>query len=144
VLYAGGDFVILDFEGEPAVSPNLRRLKRSPLRDAAGMVRSFDYAAWEGLAEHVSRAGLEPEDRRRLKPWLRAWYQAASSVFLQAYFSTLGDSDILPRSKEQLSAMWPAFLLNKAVYELGYELNNRPAWVTIPLHGILLLLEDTQ
>jgi maltose alpha-D-glucosyltransferase/alpha-amylase len=136
-----GDFVIIDFEGEAAVPPNQRRIKRSPLRDVAGMVRSFDYAAWEGLEEHVRRGNLPADRRRKLEPWLREWHQAASSVYLRAYFQTMGQSEVLPRSKEQLSAMLPAFLLNKAVYELGYELNNRPAWLNIPLHGILLLME---
>jgi maltose alpha-D-glucosyltransferase / alpha-amylase len=140
VLHAGGDFVIIDFEGEPAVTPDQRRVKRSPLRDVAGMVRSFDYAAWEGLARHVGRGRLRSEGRK-LEPWLRVWHRAASTSYLQAYFRTMGKSNLLPRSEEHRSALFDAFLLNKAVYELGYELNNRPDWLDIPLQGILRLME---
>ena len=77
-------------------------------------------------------------------PWLRYWYQAVSSVYLRAYFKTMGQSEVLPRSEEELFTMLPAFLLNKAVYEVGYELNNRPAWLKIPLEGILQLVEHSR
>ena len=144
VLYTGKDFVIIDFEGEPAVPLSERRIKRCPLRDVAGMVRSFDYATWAGLDEHVNRGSLEPESRPQFDPWLRYWYQAVSSVYLRAYFKTMGQSEVLPRSEEELFTMLPAFLLNKAVYEVGYELNNRPAWLKIPLEGILQLVEHSR
>jgi maltose alpha-D-glucosyltransferase/alpha-amylase len=71
------------------------------------------------------------------EPWLRLWVQAVSSVFLRAYRQTMGESDIVPHADDELSAMLPAYLLNKAVYEVGYELNNRPFWLRIPLLGIL-------
>ncbi len=142
VLYTGKDFVILDFEGEPAVPLSERRIKRSPLRDVAGMVRSFDYATWAGLDEHVSRGSLEPESRPRFKPWLRLWRQAVSSAYLRAYLEAMASSDVLPRSDEDLFTMLRAYLLNKAVYEVGYELNNRPAWLKIPLEGILEIVGD--
>jgi maltose alpha-D-glucosyltransferase/alpha-amylase len=141
VLYTGKDFVIIDFEGEPALPLSERRIKRSPLRDVAGMVRSFDYAAWAGLDEQIQRGSLERESQSKFEPWLRLWYQAASSVYLPAYFKTMGSSEVLPRSDEELSTMLPAYLLNKAVYEIGYELNNRPAWLQIPLKSILELME---
>jgi maltose alpha-D-glucosyltransferase / alpha-amylase len=144
VLYTGKDFIIIDFEGEPALPLSERRIKRSPLRDVAGMVRSFDYAAWAGLDEHVKRGSLETEHRPKFEPWLRLWRQAASSVYLRAYFKTMGQTEVLPRADEELFAMLPAFLLNKAAYELGYELNNRPAWIKIPLEGILQLMEDVK
>jgi maltose alpha-D-glucosyltransferase/alpha-amylase len=144
VLYTGKDFVIIDFEGEPALPLSERRIKRSPLRDVAGMVRSFDYAAWAGLDEHAKRGSLEPEQRPKFEPWLRLWYQVVSGVYLRAYFQTMGQTEILPRSDEELFVMLPAFLLNKALYELGYELNNRPAWLKIPLEGILQLVERTK
>jgi len=137
VLYSGGDFVIIDFEGEPALPLRERRIKRSPLRDVAGMVRSFDYAAWAGLHDYIQRRGLGRQSLPDFEPWLRVWHQAVSSVFLRAYRETMGESEIVPHSREELSAMLPAYLLNKAVYEVGYELNNRPFWLRIPLLGIL-------
>jgi maltose alpha-D-glucosyltransferase/alpha-amylase len=137
VLHTGGDFVIIDFEGEPAVPLRERRIKRSPLRDVAGMVRSFDYAAWAGLNQYLQRNRLGRDSLPNFEPWLRFWGQAVSSVFLRAYRQTLGESDIVPRSDADLAAMLPAYLLNKAVYEVGYELNNRPFWLRIPLLGIL-------
>ena len=137
VLHFGGDFVIIDFEGEPALPLRERRIKRSPLRDVAGMIRSFDYAAWAGLYDFLQRSRLGREHLPSFEPWLRLWGQAVSSVFLRAYRQTMGESDIVPRSDDELSAMLPAYLLNKAVYEVGYELNNRPFWLRIPLLGIL-------
>ena len=141
VLYVGGDFVIIDFEGEPALPLPERRAKRSPLRDVAGMVRSFDYAARAGLQEHLRRTGLGPECSATFEPWLRWRYRAVSSVFLRAYRQTLGESAILPCGDEEFSAMLPAYLLHKGVYEIGYELNNRQAWLRIPLLGILGIVE---
>jgi len=141
ILVAGQDFVIIDFEGEPATPLSERRLKRSPLRDVAGMVRSFDYAAWAGLAAHLKRVGLENDSWRNFQPWLRLWQEAVSSVYLRAYRKTTEQSDLLPRSDEEFFVMLPAYLLHKAIYELGYELNNRPEWLRIPLLGIPQLLE---
>ena len=141
VLYTGKDFVIIDFEGEPELPLSERRIKRSSLRDVAGMVRSFHYAAWAGLHEHVKRGSLEHESLPKFEPWMRLWYQAVSSVYLNVYRKTMGPSEVLPQFAEELLTMLPAYLLNKAVYELGYELNNRQAWLHIPLEGILQLLE---
>ena len=141
VLHTGKDFVIIDFEGEPALSMSERRIKRSSLRDVAGMVRSFHYAAWAGFYEHVKRGSLEHESLPKFEPWMRLWHQTVGSVYLNAYLKTMGPSEILPQSAEELLAMLPAYLLNKAVYEVGYELNNRPAWLRIPLEGIAQFLE---
>jgi maltose alpha-D-glucosyltransferase/alpha-amylase len=141
VLYTGKDFFIIDFEGEPAVPLSERRIKRSCLRDVAGMVRSFHYAAWAGLYQQLQRGSLEEENLPTFEPWARLWYLAVSSAYLRAYFKTMGNSDILPQSEEELLVMLSAYLLNKAVYEIGYELNNRPAWLPLPLQGILQLME---
>ena len=141
VLWTGKDFIIIDFEGEPALALSERRIKSSPLRDVAGMVRSFHYAAWAGLHQHVQRGGMEAENLAKHEPWARLWYQAVSSVYLRAYLEAMKESAILPRSDDELLAMLPAYLLNKAVYEIGYELNNRPSWLAIPLQGALQLLE---
>ena len=141
VLWTGKDFVILDFEGEPAVALTERRIKRSPLRDVAGMIRSFHYAAYGGLYQHVERGSLPPENLAGFEPWARYWNRIVSGAFLRSYLQALGPSEVLPDSGEQRHLLLQAYLLNKAVYELGYELNNRPNWLRIPLQGILELME---
>jgi maltose alpha-D-glucosyltransferase/alpha-amylase len=138
VLFTGKDFVIIDFEGEPARALSERRLKRSPLRDVAGMVRSFHYAAYAGLLKHPS---VRPEDRPFLEPWLKVWYDYMSKIFLDSYRKTVGNAPFLPKKDNELALLFDAFLLEKAVYELGYELNNRPDWVIIPLRGIRYILQ---
>ncbi len=142
VLWTGKDFVILDFEGEPAVALSERRIKRSPLRDVAGMIRSFDYAAHAGLLQHVARGSLSPENSSAFALWGRFWNQTVSASFLRTYLQALGQSDLLPNTQGEFQALLRAYLLNKAMYELGYELNNRPAWLRIPLLGVLQLLGE--
>ncbi len=138
VLYTGKDFSIIDFEGEPARSVGERRIKRSPMRDVAGMIRSFHYAAHSALRAQTA-AG--PDASVRLEPWARLWYVWVSSAFLQSYLQTAAASSLLPEDREDLQVLLDVYLLDKAFYELGYELNNRPDWVGIPLTGILHLLE---
>lgn len=139
VLYTGEDFVITDFEGEPARPLSERRLKGSPLRDVAGMVRSFHYAAYASLLGKV--AGGRSEDFSSLEPWARFWYVWVSVAFLRAYLAVATRATFLPPTREERQVLLEAHLLEKAVYELGYELNNRPDWVRISLQGILELLE---
>jgi maltose alpha-D-glucosyltransferase/alpha-amylase len=136
VLYTGKDFVIIDFEGEPARPITERRLKRSPVSDVAGMLRSFNYAAIAKL-----RGGeLRPEDVPYLTRWARYWNLWVSVAFLQSHLEAAGPAGFLPQSKEELRILLDAHLLEKAVYELGYELNNRPDWVSVPISGILEML----
>jgi maltose alpha-D-glucosyltransferase / alpha-amylase len=137
VLYTGKDFVIIDFEGEPARSLSERRLKRSALVDVAGMLRSFDYAVHTVLYRAAGEAVIRPDDVPVLAPWARFWGQWAGSAFLRAYLQQAGDAPFVPRAREELARLLNALLLEKNVYELGYELNNRPEWVRIPLAGIL-------
>ena len=140
VLYTGKDFVIIDFEGEPARPLSERRLKRSPLRDVAGMLRSFHYAAEAALYQEAE-VGLVPAGRRPgLESWAEAWVRWASIAFLQAYLATAASAPFLPGGRAELKLLLDAFVLEKAIYELAYELNNRPGWVAIPLHGIRRLL----
>ncbi len=140
VLRAKNDFVLLDFEGEPARTLDERRRKQCPLKDVAGMLRSFSYAAWSGLDQYVQR---HPDSERALEPWARLWENAVSTAFLEAYRNVMAaEDDILPVSV-QADALLSAYLLEKALYELLYELNNRPAWVRIPLAGILALPKKT-
>jgi trehalose synthase-fused probable maltokinase len=127
VLWASGDWLVIDFEGEPARPLPERRRKRSPLRDVAGMLRSFAYAA---SAAAILRGIEVPED----------WEQRARAGFLDGYMGTV-DHALLPPGEEAVTRLLAIFELEKAVYELRYELDNRPDWVSIPVAGILRLLE---
>jgi maltose alpha-D-glucosyltransferase/alpha-amylase len=140
VLYTGKDFAIIDFEGEPARSLSERRIKRSPLRDVAGMIRSFHYAAHSAILQQASLA-LKPEDMPALEHWAQFWYVWVSASFLMSYFSGVEQAQLLPDDPEQLGILLDAYLLEKAIYEIGYELNNRPDWLKVPLQGILQLME---
>jgi maltose alpha-D-glucosyltransferase/alpha-amylase len=136
VLRAKNDFVLLDFEGEPARTLAERRRKQSPLKDVAGMLRSFSYAAWSGLDQYVQR---RPDRQHTLEPWARLWENAVVTQFLNTYRETAAANPALLPEPGQAQAMLNAYLLEKALYELLYELNNRPTWVRIPLSGILSL-----
>ena len=133
VLWTGKDFVIIDFEGEPARTFSERRLKRSPLRDVAGMIRSFHYAAYSSI--------MEPEFTQQrkeghLEEWAEVWYFHVTRLFLEGYLKKVGESNFIPEKQEDFNILMETFLLEKAVYELNYELNNRPDWLLIPLRGI--------
>jgi maltose alpha-D-glucosyltransferase/alpha-amylase len=138
VLRSRGDFVILDFEGEPARSLMERRAKQSPMKDVAGMLRSFSYAAYSELMRVLTR---RPGDADRLEPWARLWEQSVCSVFLHAYRLTMKAAGVVlvPTPAEAFEQLLEIYVLDKALYELMYELNNRPAWIRIPLAGILAL-----
>ncbi|HKV53727.1 MAG TPA: maltose alpha-D-glucosyltransferase [Candidatus Binataceae bacterium] len=136
VLYTGKDFVIIDFEGEPARPLTERRRKRPGLRDVAGMLRSFHYAAFGTLLEEIRGGALGGRDFASMEPWARLWQEWISWAFLKQYLETAAGSAIVPKDTAELRILLDAFVLDKAIYELGYELNNRPDWVTIPLHGI--------
>jgi maltose alpha-D-glucosyltransferase/alpha-amylase len=136
VLRSKGDFVILDFEGEPARSLAERRTKQSPLKDVAGMLRSFSYAAFSALMKYSTR---RPEDFQRLEPWAHLWEQSVSSAFLRTYCTYAREVEVVPSEPLMFEQLLEAYVIDKAFYELVYELNNRPSWVMIPLTGILSL-----
>jgi maltose alpha-D-glucosyltransferase/alpha-amylase len=138
VLYTGRDFVIIDFEGEPARPLSERRLKRSPLLDVAGMLRSFHYAASATLLEQQQRGLLS--DLARAEAWLRFWYGWVSAVFLQGYLEVVGSTALVPSDSKDLGTLLEAYLMDKAIYEIRYELGHRPDWLAIPLGGVLELL----
>jgi maltose alpha-D-glucosyltransferase/alpha-amylase len=142
VLFTGSDFVITDFEGEPARPLEERRKKRSPLQDVAGMLRSFHYAAYAPLLQHEDGKRSHQEELQALGRWAQYWQRWVSAVFLKAYIEVSGSSNFIPRDREELALLLDLYLLDKAVYELGYELNNRPSWVRIPLDGISQLLQS--
>ncbi len=139
VLYTGKDFIIMDFEGEPARALSERKLKHSPFKDVAGMIRSFHYAAYGALFLNTS---FRAEDIDYLEPWIEPLFRTISSAFLSAYLRTVDGADFVPSSNEELETMIRIYLLEKAVYELGYELNNRPEWVIIPVKGIEQVVES--
>lgn len=134
VLHASRDFVIIDFEGEPARPLSERRTKRLALLDVAGMLRSFHYAAETARISASSTRGLSSQ---ALRPAARYWQRYVSAAFLQSYFSTAGRAPFLPEGREDLEILLDACLLQKVTYELEYEFNHRPDWVSIPLDGIL-------
>jgi maltose alpha-D-glucosyltransferase/alpha-amylase len=138
VLYTGNDFVIIDFEGEPARPLSERRLKRSPLRDVAGMLRSFNYASFVALFDRMAPSGSGQISV--LEPWARFWRTWVSAAYLKSYFTTAGTAGFLPRTQEETDFLLNAYVLHKVLYELAYELNNRPQWLRIPLQGMLELL----
>ncbi len=140
LLYTGKDFIIIDFEGEPARLLSQRRIKHIPLRDVASMLRSFHYAAHAPL---FGKAGtIRPEDTARLENWAQFWYVCVGATFLKSYLEQNLAAPFLPRSLDDVRVLLDIAMLDKAIYELGYELNNRPAWIKIPLQGILHLLES--
>jgi maltose alpha-D-glucosyltransferase/alpha-amylase len=136
VLRYKSDFVLLDFEGEPARPLAERRSKQSPMKDVAGMLRSFSYAAYATLINYTAR---RPEDMGRLMPWARLWERSVSAEFLRSYRAASEGSAHVPAEAAEFKTLLDAFLLDKALYELLYELNNRPTWVRIPIEGILAL-----
>ena len=132
VLRTQDDFVLLDFEGEPARSLAERRRKQSPLKDVAGMLRSFAYAAAAGLQQHKT---VHPEGNLSPEPWC----STVSTAFLTAYLQTVTTRPGLLPNEPLATALLNTYILEKASYELVYELNNRPTWVRIPLAGLLAL-----
>jgi len=133
VLYTGHDFVIIDFEGEPSRTLYERRLKRLAMRDVAGMLRSFDYASQAALRSEQFQA----ESRPRLEAWARLWVDSVSAAFLRTYLTTAGNASFVPQTAEDVDLQLSTMLLEKALYELRYELNSRPDWVRIPLLSLI-------
>ena len=131
-------WLILDFEGEPLRSLEERRSLQSPLRDVAGMLRSFSYATYSALFERA-----EPDSDRwtQLEPWAATFEELARDYFLQAYLRTSHEADLLPQDRDDLQALLDFFELDKALYEVNYELGHRPEWIRIPLRGIIDVID---
>ncbi|MEZ4332629.1 MAG: maltose alpha-D-glucosyltransferase [Myxococcota bacterium] len=142
LLYTGRDFVILDFEGEPARPIAERRLKRSPLVDVAGMLRSFDYASWYWLYRARTEGHLRTEDVPRLVPWARFWARGVGRIFVDAYRAGMRSTRLLPEDEREVARLLHVLMLEKSLYEVGYELGNRPEWIGVPLRGVLDLLGE--
>jgi maltose alpha-D-glucosyltransferase/alpha-amylase len=141
VLHAGRDFVIIDFEGEPSRSPTERRIKRSAITDVAGMIRSFQYATAAGLRTMEERGMVRPEQREDLARRGRVWEHWVTWQFLRGYLDEAGNAPFVPSDPDDLQVLLLAYTLDKALYEVRYELNNRPTWADIPLRGVQELLD---
>jgi maltose alpha-D-glucosyltransferase/alpha-amylase len=137
ILYSAGDFVFLDFEGEPARTLSERRRKRSPLRDVAALLRSFHYAA----AAALGGESVREQDIPVLEPWARAWPTWVGAQWLGAWLDTVGNAPFMPRDPDVLARMLDFYLLEKCIYEVHYELANRPSWLAIPLGDLVRLLD---
>jgi maltose alpha-D-glucosyltransferase / alpha-amylase len=140
VLYTGKDFVIIDFGGERNRPLSERRMKRSPLRDVAGMLQSFSYAVTLALRNEVESGTIRPENLAEMQQWANVWHRWVSLTLVNSYLSTAADANFLPKSAPELEALLNAYILEKAVSELAYELNYRLDWAEIPLQRILQLL----
>jgi maltose alpha-D-glucosyltransferase / alpha-amylase len=145
LLYTGKEFIVIDFEGETNRTIGERRLKRSPFRDVASMIRSFDYAVSTVLLDLANRRGrppgiIRPEDRQVLAPWGIAWYNRMSRQFVSTYISEIQSTPTLSISPENQAIFLELFLLEKSLQEIDFELSNRPDWTIIPLRSVLRLL----
>ncbi|HEY7024650.1 MAG TPA: maltose alpha-D-glucosyltransferase [Candidatus Limnocylindrales bacterium] len=137
VLWTGKDVVVIDFEGEPGRPLSERRFKRSAISDVAGMLRSFHYAAYGPLLNQRVGGAVRPEDRMRLERWASFWYLHVATAYLRAYLEGARGQAFVPENADELRTTLELAMLQKVLYELSYELNNRPDWVSIPLRGLL-------
>ena len=140
VLFTGKDFVIIDFEGEPMRPIEARRQKRPAFQDLAGMIRSFHYAVYAALLQGEMRS---TQGLHRLMPFGEIWFCEVSRAFLKSYLAVAESAPFVPKTLDERERLLNAFLLSKAMYELLYELNNRPDWVVIPLRGIVQILSES-
>src|SRR5262245_50651351 len=124
VLYTGKDYVIIDFEGEPARRLTERRIKRSPVRDVAGMLRSFQYAAYTSLFGHLGNVDDRREDLNELVPWTRHSNVSIGAASMSSYLEHAMPYKFIPTARDDFKILLNVYLLEKALYELGYELNN--------------------
>jgi maltose alpha-D-glucosyltransferase/alpha-amylase len=142
VLRRGTDVVIIDFEGEPARTISERRLRRSPLRDVAGMLRSFDYAAHVALLREQEFGAVRPDELKLLSPWADLWVSLVAQAFWEEYIAAASGAGFLPEEPEACQMLLRALMLEKSLYEVDYELNNRPSWVSVPLGAIVPLVQE--
>ena len=139
LLFTGTDFVIIDFEGEPATPITERKAKYAVFKDVAGMIRSFQYVAH---APRIQQATFKNRDTTMLTLWAETWYLCIRDCFLESYLTTLGASELVPRDKKSMQLLLTIYLMEKAMYEVCYEVNNRPTWLPIPLYGVVKLIAD--
>ena len=139
VLYNGKDFYIIDFEGEPLLSISERRLKKTPFKDVAGMIRSLHYAAYGQL--YLNDEYLL-EDLPTLEKWAHQWFHYVSQLYLTAYLDKVQGQSFVPNKEAHIQLLLRTYTLEKAIYEIGYEMNARPQWLKIPIRGLLYVMEE--
>jgi len=136
VLWTGKDFIFIDFEGEPLRAFSERRIKRSALRDLAGMIRSFHYVVYSTFYNYES-----PQIKEQvLDSWVEGFYRLVSRFYIRSYLETVKEADFIPKDQDQFNTLLRTFLLEKAVYELKNDLQKRPDWARIPMKGIKYLV----
>jgi maltose alpha-D-glucosyltransferase/alpha-amylase len=140
LVWTGKDFFFCDFEGDLRTPFSERRIKRSPLRDAVAMLRSFHYAAYAGLHQHMARGSFPRESLPRFESWVRLWTCGVGLAFLKSYLHRLDKSRLLPDDTLELRAMLQAYLLHQVLGELGRELNDPSSRLQVPLQGIVFLV----
>ncbi len=141
VLFTGSDVVIRNFDGIPGRPLSERRIKRSAMRDVASMIRSLHYAAHAVSFGYVPGVTKGSEQESRIDRWAEHWHEWVSAMFLEAYLGASRGMDFLPRTESEIQILLKAHLIEKSLLEIAYELEHRPDWVGIPLHGLLLLLK---
>ncbi len=137
VLYTGKDFIIIDFEGEAGRTLSERRMKRSALRDVAGMLQSFNYAANLALRNEIESGMIRPENLPIMEKWAQFWYAWVSAAFLNSYLAVAKQDGFLPKTNAELQVLLDAYLLEKIIFDLGYKLDHRQNSVDIPLYQLI-------
>lgn len=141
ILFYNQDYIIIDFEGEPESSIAERKIKHSPMKDVAGMIRSFHYAVSAKLFFSKETSGVDTE---RLQKAADRWFYLIRDTFWETYYKTIGKENGLYYSKAEINFLFLLHLLEKAIYEIGYELNGRPDWLKIPLKGIEQVINELE
>jgi maltose alpha-D-glucosyltransferase/alpha-amylase len=143
ILASGNDYIFFDFAGDTTRPMSERRLKQSPLKDVADLLRSLHYAALAGLYEQVEMGAIPPDRFPDLEPWATLWYRWVSASFLRTYLHGMSDSGLLPSDEQATAVLLEAFMMEKAARELVWEVHNRPTWASIPAQGLLAALDDS-
>jgi len=144
VLFAGNNWMITNFEGDPMRPLSERRIKRSALRDVATMLRSFHYVSHAALFGDVPGIVASGEAHPQLEMWARVWYRWVSAVFLKEYLAASGAATYLPQQADEFKVLLAAYMIERALIEVEFELEHRPAWIRIPVHGILEQLDGAR
>lgn len=144
VLFTGNDAVITNFEGDPHRPMSERRIKRASMRDVASMIRSFHYAAYAVMLGQVPGIVLSSDQRPHLERWADLWYQWVSALFLNSYLQVAGSAEFIPATPSQARTLFRAYMMDKVLTEISFELEYRPEWVGVPIHGLMNLLGHTE
>ncbi|TBW29083.1 maltose alpha-D-glucosyltransferase [Gramella sp. KN1008] len=138
ILWTGREYIMNSFEGDPSKSFSERRIRRSAMRDLAAMIRSLHYAAYSNI---LSAEYAQQRKEGNLEEWAETWHYYISRLYIKAYLENAGNSDFVPKDPEDFKILMNTFLLEKALYELNFEIQNRPEWIIIPIRGIKAVIE---